>query len=137
MALAIDTVDGRGLNNEVRRELLPKELEQGNAVFAVHFTVKKAFNQLYITNKTEHFSFKSGHAVQFAKLIKEDCYSKNFSIKQLHKSIITKILEYKACLNRRIKFVCIAMCSLVMSLCSCDLLVTSFLTYTHHLVFRW
>ena len=31
-----------------------------------------AFNQLYITNKTEHFSFKSGHAMQVAKLIKED-----------------------------------------------------------------
>ena len=25
-------------------------------------------------------------------------------------------------LNRRIRFVCVAMCSLVMSLCSCDLL---------------
>ena len=31
-----------------------------------------AFNQLYITNKTEHFSFKSGRALQVAKLIKED-----------------------------------------------------------------
>ena len=35
MALAIDTIDGRGVSNEVRCELL-----QGNAVFAVHFTVK-------------------------------------------------------------------------------------------------
>ena len=32
----------------------------------------KAFNQFYITNKTEHFSFKSGHAMEVAKLIKED-----------------------------------------------------------------
>ena len=40
-------------------------------MLAVHFTVK-AFNQLYITNKMEHFSFKSGRAVQVAKLIKED-----------------------------------------------------------------
>ena len=31
-----------------------------------------AFNQLYITNKTERFSFKSGRAMQIAKLIKED-----------------------------------------------------------------
>ena len=34
-------------------------------------------------------------------------------------------LKYKADLNRRIKFVCVAMCSLVMSPCSRDLLVTS------------
>ena len=39
MALAIDTVDGQGLNNEACCELLPKE-EQGNAVFAVYYTVK-------------------------------------------------------------------------------------------------
>ena len=38
---------------------------------------------------------------------------------------ITKVLEYKAGLKGGIKFVCIAMCSLVMSLCSHDLHVTS------------
>ena len=31
-----------------------------------------AFKQLYITNKTERFSFKSGRVLQVAKLIKED-----------------------------------------------------------------
>ena len=31
-----------------------------------------AFTQLYITSKTERFSFKSGRAMQVAKLIKED-----------------------------------------------------------------
>ena len=41
---------------------------QGNAVFAVQYTV----NQLYITNKTERFSFNSGRAMRVAKLIKED-----------------------------------------------------------------
>ena len=30
------------------------------------------FNQLYITNKMEPFSFISGHAMQVAKFIKED-----------------------------------------------------------------
>ena len=35
-------------------------------------TQKKPFNQLYITNKTELFCFKSGRAVRVAKLIKED-----------------------------------------------------------------
>ena len=43
----------------------------------------------------------------------------------LLKHFITKVLEYKAGLNRRIKFVCIAMCSLVMSLCSRVLQVMS------------
>ena len=40
MALAIDTVDGRGLSNEAHRVLLPKKSKQDNAVFAVHYTVK-------------------------------------------------------------------------------------------------
>ncbi len=39
MVLAIDTIDGQGLSNEVHHELLSKE-EQSDAVFAVHFTVK-------------------------------------------------------------------------------------------------
>ena len=39
MALAIDTVDGRGLSNEAHQCVTSKE-EQGNAVFAVHYTVK-------------------------------------------------------------------------------------------------
>ena len=42
----------------------------------------------------------------------------------------TKVLEYKAVLNRRIKFLYIAMCSLVMNLCSRDLHVTSLNTIT-------
>ena len=40
-------------------------------MLAVHFIVK-ATNQLYITNKMEHFNFKSGRAMWVAKLIKED-----------------------------------------------------------------
>ena len=43
----------------------------------------------------------------------------------LLKHFITKVLEYKAGLNGRIKFVCVAVCSLVMILCSCDLHVIS------------
>ena len=45
MALAIDITDGRGLSNEAHCEL--------PFLFAVN-------SQLYITNKMEHFSFKSG-----------------------------------------------------------------------------
>ena len=51
--------------------LVTVEEEQGNAVFAVHFAVKP-FNQLYITNNMEHFSFKSVCAVRIAKFMKTD-----------------------------------------------------------------
>ena len=40
MALAIDTIDGQGLSNEVHRELLPKKSKVHNTVFAVHYMVK-------------------------------------------------------------------------------------------------
>ena len=62
MALAINIIDGRDLSNEACHALLPKE-EQGNSVFAVHFTVKAVYNQLYIANKMECLSFKGGRAV--------------------------------------------------------------------------
>ena len=65
MALAIDTIDGRGLSNKARCELLPKS---SKIILYVPFvSQEKPFNQLYITNKTERFSFKSGCAMQFAK----------------------------------------------------------------------
>ena len=48
--------------------LVTVEEEQDNAVFAIHFAIKA----LYITNKTERFSFKSGCAVHIAKLTKTD-----------------------------------------------------------------
>ena len=67
----------------------------------------------------------------------------------LLKHFITKVLEYKAGLKGRIKFVCVAMCSLVMSLCSRDLHMTSLnnntlnssrltvIQLTRRLVFGW
>ena len=62
--------------------------------------------------------------MQVAKLIKQDWPNKNFGSKQLLKYFITTVLEYKAGLNTRSKFVCIAICSLMMSLCSRDLGLT-------------
>ena len=53
------------------------------------------------------------------------------AVPYFYKSFITKVLKYKAGLNRRIKFVWVAMCYLVMSLCSCDLLVMSLNTIQH------
>ena len=70
MALAIDTVDGRGLSNETRRVLLPKKSKV--MLYLPFITRYKLFNQLYITNKTERFSFISGRAVRVAEFIKED-----------------------------------------------------------------
>ena len=67
MALAIDTIDGQGLSNAVHRELLPKK---SKVMLYLPFIL--VFNQLYITNKMEHFSFKSGRAMWVAKLIEED-----------------------------------------------------------------
>ena len=61
---------------------------------------------LYVMYKTERFSHKSGCAMQFIKCLKQtglQCYSKNFNYILLLKSAIT-------------------MCSLVMSLSSCDFL---------------
>ena len=68
------------------------------------------FIQLYITNKMESFSFNSGLAVQIAKLIK---LSEKFY----------QALGCKDVLKRRIKFVCIGMCSetLLKSL-TCDII---------------
>ena len=51
--------------------LVTVEEEQGNAVYAINFAVKP-FNQLYITNNTKHFSFKSGCSVHVTKLTKTD-----------------------------------------------------------------
>ena len=63
MALAIDA-DGWGLNNEVRRKLL------ANKSKVMLYLPLKPFNQLYITNKMEHFSFKSGCVVRVGKFIR-------------------------------------------------------------------
>ena len=79
MTLAVDITDGRGLNNEVMSYCQRRVM-----LYLLLITQEKAFIQLYITNSMERFNFKSGHAMQVAKLIKEDwlkCYSKNFGSK--------------------------------------------------------
>ena len=60
----------RGLSYKAHRVLLP---EKSKVMLYLPFITRlKPFNQLYITNKTELFSFKSGRAVRVAKLTKED-----------------------------------------------------------------
>ena len=66
LAHAIDIIDGRGLSNEAHSALLLKKSKVRNAVIAFIFP----FNQLYITNKMERFSFKSRHDVRVSKFIK-------------------------------------------------------------------
>ena len=88
------------------------------------------------------------------KLIKQDCglqyynrISAQNNLMLLLKHFITKLLEAKAGL-KRIKFVCVAMRSLVMNLCSCDLHVIKYYNtlnssrltvvyLTQSLVFGW
>ena len=61
MTLAVDITDGHGLSNEACRWLLAKKSKV--MLYFPFITQQKALNQLYITNKMEHFSFKSGHAM--------------------------------------------------------------------------
>ena len=46
----------------VEMKLVVNTFQRRGTVLTVHFTVK-IFYQLYITNKTECFGFKSGHAI--------------------------------------------------------------------------
>ena len=59
MTLPVDITDGRGLSNEVHCELQPKKSKV--TLYLPFISQYKAFNQLYITNKMECFSFKSRH----------------------------------------------------------------------------
>ena len=52
----------------------------------------KLFNQLYITNNMEHFSFKSGHSVHVAKLTKTDWLVCSLVARKLDKRAVLSIL---------------------------------------------
>ena len=73
MALAIDITDGHGISNEVLCELLLKKSKV--MLYILLSLQEKPLNQLYITNKMEHFNSKSGCAMRVAKLIKKLAYS--------------------------------------------------------------
>ena len=65
-----------------------------------------------------------------AKHLKRLAYSITVISILLHSKVtyITKALEYKACLNTAFKYVCIDMCSLVMSLCLRNFIMISSLS---------
>ena len=58
MAISINIKDERGPSNEMCRQLQPNKTKV-MTVLAVNIAAK-AFYALYITKKTEHFSFKMG-----------------------------------------------------------------------------
>ena len=75
----------------------------------------------------KRFSFKSGHAMHVAKFTETDwlvVLQKEFWLNTaLYYFLKVLLLEYLSIeLNQRIKSICVAMCSLVMSLCSCDII---------------
>ena len=61
MTLSINITDGRGLSNQAYHWLLPK---MNKVMLYLPFILQYiVFNQLYVTNKIEHFSFKSRRTV--------------------------------------------------------------------------
>ena len=72
MNLAIDVIDRHGPNNEMHHQLQPKKPKATTCIKAalVVFTATKDKYPPFITNKTEHISFKSGCVLQVAKHLK-------------------------------------------------------------------
>ena len=66
MTLAVDITDGCDLSNEVHHELLPCCICR-----SLHGK-RRLTSCTLLMSKTEHFSFKSGRAMQVAKLMNED-----------------------------------------------------------------
>ena len=58
MALAVDIINRRGLSNEMHCQLQPKKTKV--RPYYPFIKLQKTFYLFFITNKTEHFSFKSG-----------------------------------------------------------------------------
>ena len=67
MALAIDITDGRGLSNEVRRELLLKK-EQGNVVLAFLFSVNNRLTSCTLLTRRSVSVLKVGVTCGFRSL---------------------------------------------------------------------
>ena len=61
MALAINVMDRRGFNNEMRSQLQLKKNEV--MLYYLFILQQKAFYLPFMPNKTERFSFKSGCVV--------------------------------------------------------------------------
>ena len=112
MSLAIDLVDGRGFINETRY-LRPKKTKV--RLYLPFINSKWHFSSCTLLTRLSASTLK---AAMLCRL-----QSNNFSFVLLLKSVNINVLEYKASLNLKFKCVCIAMCSLVISLFSHDFLM--------------
>ena len=71
--------------------------------------VTMSFKELYITNKMEDFSYKSGHAIcRLQSIIRRLAYSVTARILLL-KTFTTKAQEYEIGLKLRFQTICIGM----------------------------
>ena len=66
MALAIDILHGRGSSKEMRLQLQPDKPK----VMLCIIRQQKVLYTLFITNKMDHFSFKSGRVIHEANSLK-------------------------------------------------------------------
>ena len=73
MALAVNVMHGHGPSNKMCIHLKLKKTKVRKVVLAINMA-GKALDALYTTNKTEHFSFRSGCVVLVAKCLKEDWF---------------------------------------------------------------
>ena len=103
----------------------------GSAILVVHFIVGDA---AVLVAKLGTRRSASVHRDEWAYHMCSEAFKdkarlqlhrKNFGLKQLCVSFKYKILKCKAGFILKFKFVCIAMCTLVMNCYSCDLLVLS------------
>ena len=120
------------LSNKASREFLPKKSKVINAVRVCHSFHSKRCLPSCILYKMERFSFRSGRAKQYSEAFKRRVaysvmyvYSNNFSLALHLKQFITGWFITKHWSIIKCKCVCIAMWSLVMSLCSHDFLMMS------------
>ena len=79
------------ISNEARHWLLPKKSKVMVMLYLLFISQYKAFNQLYITNKMERFSFKSGHAMRVYK--RRPAYS--VTVRILAQNNFIKVLSRK------------------------------------------
>ena len=72
MVLAVDVTDRHGSSDEMHRQLQPKKTKVGLLLPFIY--LQKTFYPPFITNKTEHVSFKGECLVGVAKHLKGDWF---------------------------------------------------------------
>ena len=117
MTLAIDITDEHGFSNRTCHEFMPKK---SNCI-SRSFHGTRHLTSCSLSTRQSASVLKVGIPYRFERRL---AYSVTIRILAQNQVLLLKYWG----INRKIKFVCIAMCSLVMSLCSYDLLIMSFNT---------